>query len=362
MILLLSIHLEYLFKYILFYVLTHLCFLTFPSQKQYLNLLEGLLSQCVTGVILIIFRMYIAGFSPPVFAPADNPAADSDVLQTRTFTFLFLPVMNFWLLLCPYGLSFDWSMGAIPLVESIFDRRNLYSLLFYCSLVTLVTWILISKELFVTTSSPDKGRTQTTKTFNGNCSAGELNVYWKRNGNHQHQLDVNKRQNTKDAVSKNDKLSNVWNKTKPQTIMMNQSAISKRTHNHMNNVVQSYIPSQRTSDILTISLALLVFPFLPASNLFFYVGFVIAERILYIPSMGFCLCLAYGAEHLWKRLSRHQLTRWMLSTMVVLLITLFSLRTVLRNQDWLSEENLYRAGIHINPPKGNFIFFYIVAS
>jgi hypothetical protein len=30
-------------------------------------------------------------------------------------------------------------------------------------------------------------------------------------------------------------------------------------------------------------LALLVIPFLPASNLFFKVGFVVAERVLYIP-------------------------------------------------------------------------------
>ena len=32
-----------------------------------------------------------------------------------------------------------------------------------------------------------------------------------------------------------------------------------------------------------LSLALLVIPFLPASNLFFRVGFVVAERILYLP-------------------------------------------------------------------------------
>lgn len=42
------------------------------------------------------------------------------------------------------------------------------------------------------------------------------------------------------------------------------------------------------------SLGLLVFPFLPASNLFFPVGFVIAERVLYMPSMGFCMLVAYG--------------------------------------------------------------------
>ena len=42
------------------------------------------------------------------------------------------------------------------------------------------------------------------------------------------------------------------------------------------------------------SLSLLILPFLPASNLFFPVGFVLAERVLYIPSMGFCLLVALG--------------------------------------------------------------------
>jgi len=42
------------------------------------------------------------------------------------------------------------------------------------------------------------------------------------------------------------------------------------------------------------SLALMVFPFIPASNLFFPVGFVVAERVLYAPSMGFCLLVAVG--------------------------------------------------------------------
>ena len=41
-------------------------------------------------------------------------------------------------------------------------------------------------------------------------------------------------------------------------------------------------------------LSLLTLPFLPASNLFFPVGFVVAERVLYLPSMGSCLLVAYG--------------------------------------------------------------------
>ena len=48
------------------------------------------------------------------------------------------------------------------------------------------------------------------------------------------------------------------------------------------------------------SLSLLVLPFLPASNVFFPVGFVVAERILYAPSMGFCLLVAVGCETLYN--------------------------------------------------------------
>jgi len=39
---------------------------------------------------------------------------------------------------------------------------------------------------------------------------------------------------------------------------------------------------------------MMILPFLPASNLFFPVGFVIAERVLYAPSMGFCMLIGYG--------------------------------------------------------------------
>lgn len=44
------------------------------------------------------------------------------------------------------------------------------------------------------------------------------------------------------------------------------------------------------------SLSLMILPFIPASNLFFPVGFVIAERILYTPSMGFSMLVALGFQ------------------------------------------------------------------
>jgi len=49
---------------------------------------------------------------------------------------------------------------------------------------------------------------------------------------------------------------------------------------------------------LLFSLVLMVIPFLPASNLFFRVGFVIAERNLYLPSTGFVLLVTLGIQKL----------------------------------------------------------------
>jgi hypothetical protein len=45
-------------------------------------------------------------------------------------------------------------------------------------------------------------------------------------------------------------------------------------------------------------LAAMVIPFLPATNIFFHVGFVIAERVLYLPSVGFCLLVIVGLRQL----------------------------------------------------------------
>lgn len=60
-----------------------------------------------------------------------------------------------------------------------------------------------------------------------------------------------------------------------------------------------------TSRLVAMSVVLLVVPFIPASNLFFRVGFVVAERVLYLPSAGYCLLVALGvsllARHCWRK-------------------------------------------------------------
>ncbi|OQV17636.1 Transmembrane and TPR repeat-containing protein 2 [Hypsibius exemplaris] len=105
-----------------------------------------------------------------------------------------------------------------------------------------------------------------------------------------------------------------------------------------------------TSNRLLLAMALIAIPFLPASNIFFYVGFVMAERILYIPSMGFCWLVAEGLIKAFNY-SRNPLSRGVIAAGFAGLLVAHSSRTWLRNGDWLTEEALYLSGAVINPAK-----------
>uniref|UniRef100_A0A3Q1EZD6 Transmembrane O-mannosyltransferase targeting cadherins 1 n=1 Tax=Acanthochromis polyacanthus TaxID=80966 RepID=A0A3Q1EZD6_9TELE len=89
-----------------------------------------------------------------------------------------------------------------------------------------------------------------------------------------------------------------------------------------------------------VGMLFLVFPFIPASNLFFRVGFVVAERVLYMPSMGYCILVAHGLGRLCSVLGRFGAT--VLSVSMLLLLLLFSWKTVQQNNVWLSREALFR--------------------
>jgi tetratricopeptide (TPR) repeat protein len=100
---------------------------------------------------------------------------------------------------------------------------------------------------------------------------------------------------------------------------------------------------------LAISLSWTVIPFVPASNLFFPVGFVVAERILYIPSMGFCLLVSIGFHRLYS-VSRkhHRLLHHFLVSSLLFLLTFHALKTVTRNSDWSDERSIFQSGLKVN--------------
>ncbi|XP_055548512.1 protein O-mannosyl-transferase TMTC4 [Wyeomyia smithii] len=94
-------------------------------------------------------------------------------------------------------------------------------------------------------------------------------------------------------------------------------------------------------------LALMVIPFLPACGLI-RVGFVIAERVLYIPSLGFCFLVAFGFKHLYNK-AKVRWIRRLIGLGFGFLCLLFVLRTIQRSAHWTTEHLLFRSALRIVP-------------
>uniref|UniRef100_A0A671SW55 dolichyl-phosphate-mannose--protein mannosyltransferase n=1 Tax=Sinocyclocheilus anshuiensis TaxID=1608454 RepID=A0A671SW55_9TELE len=213
---------------------------------------------CVLYDFLVLCRkpliLYIFGNCKSPFAPKVK-LINLRLKEVPLFlTYCYLLAFNAWLLLAPIVLCYDWQVGSIPLVESLWDGRNIASL-------TLALVML--------------------------------------------------------ALSLNCKM--------------------------------------KGKEVL-VGLLFLIFPFIPASNLFFRVGFVVAERVLYMPSMGYCVLVVHGLNRLNSVVSRWGAAALTVSMLVVLL--LFSWKTIQQNEIWLSREALFRSGIQTLPHNAKVHYNY----
>lgn len=118
-------------------------------------------------------------------------------------------------------------------------------------------------------------------------------------------------------------------------------------------LIHRILKRDRCQKELPVILALTVIPFLPASNLLFPVGFVVAERVLYLPSMGFSLLVAIGWHKCHKRLSTLRDTKvrkvftllWSLG--LVFCLVSHACKVWLRNADWKDEYSLFSSGLKV---------------
>uniref|UniRef100_A0A3Q3SM04 dolichyl-phosphate-mannose--protein mannosyltransferase n=1 Tax=Mastacembelus armatus TaxID=205130 RepID=A0A3Q3SM04_9TELE len=217
------------------------------SQSELLRrgLLTRLTLMGLGGLSMLYARWRIMGTGPPAFTEVDNPASFAENIFLRIVNYNYYYCLNAWLLLCPWWLCFDWSMGCVPLIKSATDWRMVWLLLIWCVLIGLISQALCSQD------------------------------------------------------------------------------------------------SQRRRT-LTLGLVLLVVPFLPASNIFFRVGFVIAERVLYLSSAGYCLLLAYSLGHC--------CCRWkLLCVLVLALLCVYVARCALRSYQWRSERSLFTSALSVCP-------------
>lgn len=288
-------------------------------QKQWRSLF-------IVGVTtLLALTVRFNGGITPEFSRADNPTAKEDCVWTRFLTFSYLPVFNFLLLLYPYPLSFDWGMEAIPRVKSFLDPRNFVSCTFYSTVLWLMYYCY--KKL-----NPPKEK---------NCLTHKMVTV---KTNHK-----NKRETTTQCVFCHETFTNLHTSSCRYSNNNNSTFPCECT----SSTVKSARKSLTFEGSLVFSIALLSIPFLPATNILFYVGFVVAERVLYLPSAGLCLFFGILAA---TCLQRYEHRKKSLQIVLWLMLIIYSSRTIWRNADWYDEEALYSSAISVNPPKGKMIF------
>lgn len=99
----------------------------------------------------------------------------------------------------------------------------------------------------------------------------------------------------------------------------------------------------RRAPALAVAALFLGVPFLLTANLLFPIGTIKAERLLYLPSVGWCLACGW----LLLRGERSGPLRWRVAFAVV--VVAFAGRTWLRNNDWTDNLSLFRATVTAAP-------------
>lgn len=100
-----------------------------------------------TNIIIYAIFFFFSSFSfqnKKKYFRFDNPASVAPS-PTRQLTYNYLTSVNFWLLLFPCDLCCDWTMGTVPLVETIFDSRNLATIATYSLFIALL-WIAFNTD------------------------------------------------------------------------------------------------------------------------------------------------------------------------------------------------------------------------
>uniref|UniRef100_A0A0N4X428 dolichyl-phosphate-mannose--protein mannosyltransferase n=1 Tax=Haemonchus placei TaxID=6290 RepID=A0A0N4X428_HAEPC len=179
----------------------------------------------LTRCSLSFLRLYVNNFTSPKFTELDNAAA-----FLASYSHLWL--INLRLLILPYSLCFDYSMGCIPVVQNWTDLRAL----------ALPTVLALKCVICITLSA--------------------------------------------------------------------------------------------------ISAVIGVITFLPASNLLVTVGFTVAERVLYLPSVGMCIIMARIFEIARRRIQNAE--KFLIAVLVIAMTMTYQ-----RCEEWRTELDLYASGLRV---------------
>lgn len=169
-------------------------------------------------------------------------------------------------------------MESIPLILGFNDLRNLFTLLFFIVLIYFVTKLINHYVQIIDHHLSTLDRFKLRKELFAHSEFYE-------NYESSHSSESFESYKSSSSSKSNSSEFSCSRFSDHSNDPIDRQKINLKMNNNLN---------FRTIDICAISITLLVLPFLPATNLISYVGFVVAERCLYIPSMGFCLLISVG--------------------------------------------------------------------
>ncbi|PIY08854.1 MAG: hypothetical protein COZ18_10120 [Flexibacter sp. CG_4_10_14_3_um_filter_32_15] len=92
----------------------------------------------------------------------------------------------------------------------------------------------------------------------------------------------------------------------------------------------------------------------PDEFVFLAPGTIISERLLYLPSLAFCIATAFGLYDLfgWLVANKRKAAKWVYTYTFLgtsLVLVLYSVKTVVRNESWKNDMTLMKADINNSP-------------
>ena len=99
--------------------------------------------------------------------------------------------------------------------------------------------------------------------------------------------------------------------------------------------------------VIGLGATLFLIPYFLVSNFIFTIGTVMGERLMYFPSLGVIILLAFLLERLLDL--NNKKIRYLSCGILILILILFSIRTIIRNRDWLDTKTLFYATLKEAP-------------
>jgi hypothetical protein len=106
--------------------------------------------------------------------------------------------------------------------------------------------------------------------------------------------------------------------------------------------VVAVIVTRRRAPAIAFGVLWFAIAILPVSNVFFVSGVFIAERTLFVPSVGFVLAVAAVGELVWRRLRSTEARRALVGLAALLLLAA-GLRSLVRQPEWLDTGHIATA-------------------